>query len=610
MGAGASVSENTEEKAPIKTYGLKQLPDAIEEAIFVKEKFPLILDPTEQASRFLKYQGTFILADLDHSAMTKEALNRALVGALQYGRTLTLKYPTLEGVDQSIFTEGFFPKEVLNRESLYNPDVWKSLLKPDLGDPDPDEFYPAQEFVFIILTNTDFVPLELQENMHTFKCDDTSKKEGPQNSGSGDGVLDAVATLYGAAEIVRNSPQLVEAAFDGDMDELKSWIDKGFHIESTDGRKHTGLSEAASQGHMDVVKFFLEQGANPNNVSDTGRSALWRAAFNGHTEVVKLLLESGSDPDAVDKVSHEAAFDVCENAETRQVLQEWDRGRTEKLIEKRRREMLAAMEERIKTAVEREAYAKQQLRLELVQKAEAGDVDGIKILLEMTAEEADKTGQRPRANAEARNNLGQSLLSIAAQRDDEVLVEFLLTHWKKIDEDRWDLAEGEVSIEGKTFKVNPNSRDLKGWTCVCIAVFHDSRKCLKLLLEAGGDPNIKSSYNKNAWDLAKDELDAAEQVVTSRAEIRQVLIDYDTTTKRNAIFGTSNAQEGEVNPNKAGTEMYNELGPDGSPIVMQIEMSEGGAVGAEKKKKKSGGASTKKSGGTSAGGKGKGKAKK
>ena len=45
--------------------------------------------------------------------------------------------------------------------------------------------------------------------------------------------------------------------------------------------------------------------------------------------------------------------------------------------------------------------------------------------------------------------------------------------------------------------------DLKGWTCVCIAVFHDSRKVLKLLLQHGGDPNIYSSYHKNAWDLAK-----------------------------------------------------------------------------------------------------------
>jgi hypothetical protein len=68
---------------------------------------------------------------------------------------------------------------------------------------------------------------------------------------------------------------------------------------------------------------------------------------------------------------------------------------------------------------------------------------------------------------------------------------------------RWDLSEGELSMEAKVFKTNPNSRDLKGWSCVCIGIFHESRECLGLLLEHGGDPMLRSSYNKNAWDLAK-----------------------------------------------------------------------------------------------------------
>ena len=81
---------------------------------------------------------------------------------------------------------------------------------------------------------------------------------------------------------------------------------------------------------------------------------------------------------------------------------------------------------------------------------------------------------------------------------------FLLTHWKTVNNEHdMSLADGELCTEAKVFKANPNSRDMKGWTCVCIAVFHDSKRVLKLLLEHGGDPNIRSSYNKNAWDLAK-----------------------------------------------------------------------------------------------------------
>ena len=48
--------------------------------------------------------------------------------------------------------------------------------------------------------------------------------------------------------------------------------------------------------------------------------------------------------------------------------------------------------------------------------------------------------------AECRNGLGQSLLSIAAQRDDIELATFLLTHWKNCDKDRWDLKEGEIRL--------------------------------------------------------------------------------------------------------------------------------------------------------------------
>lgn len=177
--------------------------------------------------------------------------------------------------------------------------------------------------------------------------------------------------------------------------------------------------------------------------------------------------------------------------------------KTERLMEERRRVILANLESRIKTSSEREFVARNLLRKELVEKAENGDVDGLKQLLTMVAEEAVQSKCKPRATAEVRNDLGQSLLSIAAQHDNADLATFLLTYWKTLDENRWDLAEGEISVEAKVFKANPNSRDLKGWTCVCIAVFHDARKVLRLLLEHGGDPNIRSSYNRNAWDLAK-----------------------------------------------------------------------------------------------------------
>ena len=104
MGAGASVANpaaTATAAEPMKKCVLKKLPDAIEDSLYQEEKFPLLIDPSEQASRFLKYQlGSFIRYD-DPVQCTPEYLNRALVGALLYGRTLTLKCNSLKDVDRN-----------------------------------------------------------------------------------------------------------------------------------------------------------------------------------------------------------------------------------------------------------------------------------------------------------------------------------------------------------------------------------------------------------------------------------------------------------------------------------------------------------------------------
>ena len=374
MGGGISVVPSILVDADVeKVIKLKQLPEAIEDALFVCERFCLIVDPTEQAARFLKYQmGSFINAD-DPAKYNPEALNRALVGAFQYGRTLTIKFPTLEGLNtDTIFQPGMFPKEILSRQQFYDDAVWTSCLKPAKGDPDPTEIHIATEFAFIICTVADYIPPELAKIMKVIKVVENVNSE--TSTAGGDDVMEQVAALYGAAEVIRNSLQLVEAAFDGDLDEMKNWIDKGYHLESTDGRKHTALSEAACQGHTHIVNYLLDNGADPNAASDTGRSPLWRASFNNHISVVKLLLEAGGDPDCRDKVSMESAFDVTQSDELRELLSTWNRDLTSSLIETRRRMILSKIEERIKTGAEREQFAREKIRQELVMKAEQGDL--------------------------------------------------------------------------------------------------------------------------------------------------------------------------------------------------------------------------------------------
>jgi ankyrin repeat protein len=61
---------------------------------------------------------------------------------------------------------------------------------------------------------------------------------------------------------------------------------------------------------------------------------------------------------------------------------------------------------------------------------------------------------KTRGSAESRDSRGCTLLMIAAENDHVNLVEFLLTHWKKIDEGNVFLGPNEMSMEAKTFKVS------------------------------------------------------------------------------------------------------------------------------------------------------------
>ncbi len=293
MGSGVSIVDSS---SAISEVHLRKLPETVEEAVYVHERFPLVIDPTEQASRFFKYQTGAFLNFSDPTQSTKTALNRALVHCLLNGRTMTVKLPTLEKLDDSVFDPDWFPREVLDRAKFFDETVWRRLLKASNGDPPADEASISPEFAFIVCTTATFVPDELRNIMYVFTVVDqaaSDRKEGGNDGESADPAMDTIAALCGAGEIIRNSLSLVESAFDGDIDAVRDQLAKGYHLESRDGRKHTALSEAASQGHLALVLELLQLGADPNALSDTGRSPLWRAAFNGHVAVCSALLEAG-----------------------------------------------------------------------------------------------------------------------------------------------------------------------------------------------------------------------------------------------------------------------------------------------------------------------------
>lgn len=103
-----------------KQCTLKGLPGAIEEAIYVREKWPIVVDPEGHATRYLRYQrGAFLLGD-NRADVDKENLRSRLVASLAHGGNFCVVFGSLVGVDfEDMFDEDHFPEGVLDRRRVF-----------------------------------------------------------------------------------------------------------------------------------------------------------------------------------------------------------------------------------------------------------------------------------------------------------------------------------------------------------------------------------------------------------------------------------------------------------------------------------------------------------
>lgn len=148
---------------------------------------------------------------------------------------------------------------------------------------------------------------------------------------------------------------------------------------------------------------------------------------------------------------------MAKNDEVRAVLDSWDPEVTARLCEERKKQMRARAEERLTTAAERDHLARSIIRDELIGKTIAGDARGLLEQLIELADDADRTGQRPRATCEVRDARGMTLLSLAAQHGRLEVAKLLLTHWKTLD-DGCAFGLTTLSWQCRVLKANPNSR--------------------------------------------------------------------------------------------------------------------------------------------------------
>lgn len=169
-------------------------------------------------------------------------------------------------------------------------------------------------------------------------------------------------------EEAKRRSRILEAAFDGDNDEILAVLEEAFEedskrsdlseparqslitrhqlalVDCEDANNNTPLSEAAGGGHVDTIKMLIQRGANLNSRGRYKRVPLWRAAFGGHIQAVQTLLEYGGDPRLVADDGTNA-LQVAAIPAVEQVFQEWDIKQTDKLLEKLEKEKNNRQEE-------------------------------------------------------------------------------------------------------------------------------------------------------------------------------------------------------------------------------------------------------------------------
>jgi ankyrin repeat protein len=135
---------------------------------------------------------------------------------------------------------------------------------------------------------------------------------------------------------------LIAAAEQGDLSEVRLLIDQGAPIEGRDSRGRTPLLAATYGNQIEVVRFLIARGADVNaknvnedtpflyagaegrteilklllpraNLKDTNRyggTALIPAAHHGHVETVKVLLGTAIDKNHVNKLGWTALLEA------------------------------------------------------------------------------------------------------------------------------------------------------------------------------------------------------------------------------------------------------------------------------------------------------------
>ena len=126
---------------------------------------------------------------------------------------------------------------------------------------------------------------------------DTARVTQPTQPSSGK-ATSKPAVPSQAEALPIGDPDLFDAIWRGQIDEVKSLIEGGKDVNVKDEDGDPFLHEAIWRGHIDVVRVLIDAGADVNTSSADGDPLLLEPVLKGDTDLVRILIEAGADVNA------------------------------------------------------------------------------------------------------------------------------------------------------------------------------------------------------------------------------------------------------------------------------------------------------------------------
>ena len=95
-----------------------------------------------------------------------------------------------------------------------------------------------------------------------------------------------------------DQPSVHTASENGQLDIVRSLLDRGADVDERNSLRMTALHAASSKGNLEVAKLLIERGAYVNARSRGGWTPLHSASRYGNLGIMRLLLDHGADVNA------------------------------------------------------------------------------------------------------------------------------------------------------------------------------------------------------------------------------------------------------------------------------------------------------------------------